>query len=111
VPYLREIMTDPTVQIHPETAEARGIVNGDWVIVESPYNSLRLKAEVNRGIRKDTVMALHGWWQGCKELKKEDSALLAGGANVNSMYNTGKKAWDPLVTALSSQTLVQVRKA
>jgi len=112
VPYLREILTDPTVQIHPLTAKARGIVHGDWVIVESPYNSLRLKAEVNQGIRPDTVMALHGWWQGCAALKKEDTGLLKGSANVNSMYNTDhKKSWDPLVTANSSQTLVQVRKA
>jgi anaerobic selenocysteine-containing dehydrogenase len=112
VPYLREVMTDPSVQIHPATAKARGIRNGDWVIVESPYNSLRVKAEVNPGIRPDTVMALHGWWQGCGELKKEDSALVEGGANTNSMYSTNrKKAWDPLVTAMSSQTLVQVRKA
>jgi anaerobic selenocysteine-containing dehydrogenase len=112
VPYLREILPDPWVQIHPETAKSRGIVHGDWVIVESPYNSLRLRAEVNQGIRPDTVMALHGWWQGCAELKKDDMALLKGGANTNSMYNTEhKKAWDPLVTALSSQTLVQVTKA
>jgi len=112
VPYLREIMTDPTVQIHPVTAKARGIVHGDWVIVESPYNSLRLKAVVNTGIRPDTMMALHGWWQGCTELGKQDSALVADGANTNSMYSTErKKVWDPLVCAMSSQTLVQVRKA
>jgi hypothetical protein len=71
-----------------------------------------LKAEVNQGIRPDTVMALHGWWQGCAELKKDDTALLKGGANTNSMYSTDrKKVWDPLVCAMSSQTLVQVRKA
>jgi hypothetical protein len=32
-------------------------------------------------------------------------------ANTNSMYSTDKKAFDPIVTAMSSQTLVQVRKA
>jgi anaerobic selenocysteine-containing dehydrogenase len=112
VPYLREIMSDPTVQIHPDTAKERGIVHGDWVIVESPYNTLRLKAIVNTGIRPDTVMALHGWWQGCAELDKPDTALVKGGANTNSMYSTErKKVWDPLVCAMASQTLVQVRKA
>jgi len=112
VPYLREVLPDPTLQIHPETAKARGITHGDWVIVESPYNEIRLKAEVIQGIRPDTVMTLHGWWQGCAELKKDDTPLLKGGANANTMYSTDhKKAWDPLVTAFSSQTLVQVRKA
>ena len=57
-------------------------------------------------------MALHGWWQGCSELKKKNLPLLDGGANVNSMYSTDEaKAYDPLVTAMTSQTLVQVRKA
>jgi hypothetical protein len=38
--------------------------------------------------------------------------LLDGGANSNSMYSVDEtKAFDPLVTAMSSQTLVQVKKA
>jgi anaerobic selenocysteine-containing dehydrogenase len=82
------------------------------VIVESLYGSLKMKADVNPGIRPDTVMALHGWWQGCSELNKPGYPLLEGGANTNSMYSMDrKKAWDPLVTAMSSQTLVQIRKA
>jgi hypothetical protein len=32
------------------------------------------------------------------------------GANTNSMYDVSEKAYDPLVTAMSSQTLVQVTK-
>ena len=57
-------------------------------------------------------MALHGWWQKCDELKKPGFALTDGGANVNNMYSTDrKKAYDPLVTAMTSQTLVQIRKA
>jgi anaerobic selenocysteine-containing dehydrogenase len=112
VPYLREVTPDPTVQIHPDTAKARGIEDGDWVIVESPHGYIKLKAEIYRGIRPDTVMALHGWWQKCDELKKPGFALTDGGANVNNMYSTDRnKAYDPLVTAMTSQTLVQIRKA
>jgi len=34
--------------------------------------------------------------------------LLRGGANANLMYSTDtKKAYDPVVTAMTSQTLVQ----
>jgi hypothetical protein len=56
-------------------------------------------------------MVLHGWWQGCKELGFKDFPLLDGGANVNIMYSVDPaKAFDPLVTAMASQTLVQVRK-
>jgi len=111
VPYLREIQPNPTVHIHPDTASARGIKDGDWVRVESPHGWIKMKADFYPGIRPDTVMVLHGWWQGCKELGFEDMPLFDGGSNVNIMYNTDRsKAFDPLVTAMASQTLVQVSK-
>jgi anaerobic selenocysteine-containing dehydrogenase len=112
VPYLREVLPYPTLQIHPDTASERGIGEGDWVIVESPHGTMKLKAEIIPGIRPDTVMTLHGWWQGCGRLGLPGYPLLDGGANSNNMYSVDlKKALDPLVTAMSSQTLVQVRKA
>lgn len=109
VPSLREIQMEPAVQIHPDAALSRGIRNGDWVKVESPHGWLKLKAELYPGIRPDTVMIQHGWWQGCKELNQPDLPVLDGGANVNHLYSTDpEKAYDPLVTAMSSQTLVEV---
>ncbi len=111
IPLLREILPYPTLHIHPNTAQVRGIADGDWVLVESPHGTMRMKAEFFPGIRPDTVMALHGWWQGCEELGLSDYPLLDGGANTNNMYSIDPdKAYDPLVTAMSSQTLVQVRK-
>lgn len=112
VPGLRELLPYPTLQMHPDTAGERGIRNGDWVDVTSPHGSMKIKAEVNGGIRPDTVMALHGWWQGCEELGLPGFPLLDGSANTNSMYSVdARKAYDPLTTAMSSQTLVEVRKA
>ncbi|MBP2645966.1 MAG: putative anaerobic dimethyl sulfoxide reductase, chain reductase precursor [Firmicutes bacterium] len=112
VPYLRELQPYPTIHIHPDTAMGRGINNNDWVIVESPHGWMKVKAEFYPGIRPDTVMILHGWWQGCQELGLKDFPLLDGGANVNMMYSVDpEKAFDPIITAMSSQTLVQVRKA
>jgi anaerobic selenocysteine-containing dehydrogenase len=112
VPYLREVQPYPTLHIHPDAASERGIKNDDWIIVESPHGWIKVKAEVFPGIRPDTVMILHGWWQGCKELGFEDYPIADGGANVNNMYSVDpEKAFDPLITAMASQTLVQVKKA
>ncbi len=112
LPYLREIQPEPWIHIHPETAKSRGIADGDWVIVESPHGWMKVKAIYFPGIRPDTVMGLHGWWQACPELKLPDYPLLDGGANINIMYSTDpKKAFDPVVTAMPKQTLVEVRKA
>jgi anaerobic selenocysteine-containing dehydrogenase len=111
VPYLRKIHPYPALHIHPQTALERQIKDGDWVKVESLHGWMKVKAQIYQGIRKDTVMILHGWWQGCQELGLKDFPLFDGGANVNVMYNTDPdKMFDPVVTAMASQTLVQVTK-
>ena len=86
LPYLREVPY-PTLHIHPEAAEGR-IKDGDWIVVESPHAWLKVKAEFWPGTRPDTVMMLHGWWQGCDELGLPDYPLLDGGANTNNLYTT-----------------------
>lgn len=109
VPSLRAVDPDPLLHIHPDTARERGITDGDTVRLESPHGWLKVKAGIYPGIRPDTVMMLHGWWQGCKALGKADLPLLDGGANVNLLYSVDPdKVYDPLVTAMSSQTLVEV---
>ncbi len=112
VPFLREIEKEPTLHIHPESARARGIADGDMVKVISPHGYLKVRAEYYPGIRKDTVMLLHGWWQGCRELDLPDMPLTDGGANANLMYCPDlSRTTDPLITAMSSQTLVNVIRA
>ena len=112
VPALREVEKEPALHIHPESARALGIADGDLVQVTSPHGSLKVRACFYHGIRKDTVMLLHGWWQGCPELGLPDMPLLDGGANVNLLYSPDlDRLSDPLVTAMGSQTLVNVRRA
>ena len=110
VPLLREAQPYPTLHIHPDAASARGILDGSTVRVESPHGWLQVKAEIYPGIRPDTVMIQHGWWQGCDEPGFPDMPLTDGGANVNHLYSVDpEKAYDPLITAMSSQTLVEVK--
>lgn len=111
IPSLRETQPYPWIHIHPDTASRRGISDGDWVIVESTHGRIKAKAIYFPGIRPDTVMGLHGWWQGCSELELPGYPLLDGGANVNILYSSDPvKAFDPLVSAMPKQTLVEVRK-
>ena len=110
IPYLREIQPDPWLHINPETAQARGIEDGDWVIVESPHGSMKVRARYFPGINPNVVMSLQGWWQGCEDLGKP-SYPLVDGAGTNDLYSIDpEKAFDPLVTAMPKQTLVEVRK-
>ena len=59
---LRKRHPDPVVEIHPDTAAALGISDGDWVWVESPYAKARLRARLFDGIAPDVVNAEHAWW-------------------------------------------------
>jgi len=62
IPWLREIQPEPLVEINPRTAEAHGINPGDMVRVESPRGSIRLKANVTRGIDPRVVSCSSRWW-------------------------------------------------
>ncbi len=111
VPSLRELAPDPWIYIHPETARSRSIEENDWVIVESPHGWIKARAILFPGIAPDVVMGLHGWWQGCDELKLPGYGLLDGGANTNLLFTVDPdKAFDPVVTAMTKQTLVEVRR-
>jgi anaerobic selenocysteine-containing dehydrogenase len=62
IPWLREINPDPTVEIHPETAAALGVQEGEWVYIEGVRGRVKRKAKLTRTLHPLTVHALHGWW-------------------------------------------------
>jgi anaerobic selenocysteine-containing dehydrogenase len=68
LPTLRRRVPDPRVQLHPDTAAARGIAAGDWVRIETPNGSVRARAELKDSLAPDVVCGQHGWWQECREL-------------------------------------------
>lgn len=65
---LRKSMPDPPVELHPDTAAARGIAAGDWVRISTPLGSVRARAKLNSSLDPQVVCAQHGWWQDCPEL-------------------------------------------
>jgi anaerobic selenocysteine-containing dehydrogenase len=65
IPSLRKRVPDPLVDIHPRTAKALNISDGDWVWIETPQvkgERVRLKARVTRDIHPKFAHARHGWW-------------------------------------------------
>lgn len=61
-PSLRRMHPDPTITIHPKTAEKFGVGEGDWVFVENQRGRARMKVEISLAIREDVVSADSGWW-------------------------------------------------
>ncbi|MDP2644907.1 MAG: molybdopterin-dependent oxidoreductase [Desulfobacterales bacterium] len=59
---IRRMRPDPIVQIHPDTAAAHGIVEGDWVWIETKRGRIKQKAQVFDGLDPSVIHTEHGWW-------------------------------------------------
>jgi anaerobic selenocysteine-containing dehydrogenase len=81
---LRRAAPDPQVEVHPDTAAARGISAGDWVRISTPHGAVRARAKLNASLDPGVVCAQHGWSQGCDELDLPPSdPFELGGVNLN----------------------------
>ncbi|MBZ0105053.1 MAG: molybdopterin-dependent oxidoreductase [Sulfuricella denitrificans] len=62
-PSLRRRMPEPLLEIHPETAAARGIREGDWIEVATATARMRARARLDKHLDPEVVCAQYGWWQ------------------------------------------------
>ena len=60
---LRPVEGEPTLEIHPNDARARGIVTGQMVRVFNDRGNLSLRAVVSDRARPGCVVALSIWWK------------------------------------------------
>jgi len=65
---LRKRLPYPEIELHPTTAAARKIRDGDWVEVRTSSGAMRAKAQFNPTLDDRVVVGQHGWWQACAEL-------------------------------------------
>jgi anaerobic selenocysteine-containing dehydrogenase len=89
---LREIDPGPIVELHPETAAALGIIEGDMVSIENMLGKCQMKAHLTPTIHPKVVHATHGWWFPEQEAE-EPNLYGVWKANVNSLVphkNIGK---------------------
>lgn len=95
LPSLRKRARDPEVELHPDTAVARGIAPGDWVTIETPEGRVRARARLNESLEPRVVCGQHGWWQACPAIGAPGyDAFSADGANFNLVI--GNAAVDPI---------------
>jgi anaerobic selenocysteine-containing dehydrogenase len=86
VPSLRRRMPDPEVTLHPETAGARGIGNGDWVEIRTRSGKARMRARFDDALDRRVVSAQYGWWQSNEALGLPGfDAAADTGANYNRL--------------------------
>ena len=89
------------IQVYPEnqcfintgTAKKLGVKNGDYVLVQSPVNKIKVKAKVTEGIRPDTVCVDHGFGHWSK--------------GMTNAYGKGSNEGD-LIPAQSAQEMLDL---
>jgi len=63
---LRERAPEPIIEISPKTAEEKGIVEDDWVWVETIYfgdkERVRFRARLIEGLHPHVIVVDQGWW-------------------------------------------------
>jgi anaerobic selenocysteine-containing dehydrogenase len=109
LPGLRKRAVHPEVELHPDTAAARGIAAGAWVVIETPAGSARAKARLNASLDARVAVGQHGWWQACAALGAASADPFgAEGTNFNLLI--GSEALDPVSgTAPHKSYLCDVR--
>ena len=62
--WARKVSPDPKVHVHPDTAAAHGLRDGDWVAVEAAGGSgaVRLRAAVSDRTQPGVLTTGVGWW-------------------------------------------------
>lgn len=88
LPSLRKLVPDPLAEINPRKAKQLSVRDGDWVLIESPYGSIKVKAKITDKVPDDIVCTQHGWWQKCERLGMEGyDPYSSDGANINLIFS------------------------
>ncbi len=102
IPWLRELLPEPLVEIHPETAEREGIKDGDWVVIESPRGRCVQKARLTLGIDPRVIGAQHAWW--FPERASPEHGWRE--SNINLLTENDPKTCDPAMGATNLRVLL-----
>ena len=102
---MRKMHPDPIMQIHPDTAAALGIRDGDWVWIESPRGRIKQKCRTFEGIDPRVVHAQHGWWYP-EEDGAEPSLHGVWKSNVNVLTDDDPDICNPISGGWPLRTLL-----
>ncbi len=100
IPWLRELLPYPIIEIHPDTARDLGIKEGDWVWIETPrgHGRVKQKAHLTLGLHPKVVHAQCLWWYP----EEPDREKRWYEPNINSIMS-----WDPPYDPVCGSTLLK----
>jgi anaerobic selenocysteine-containing dehydrogenase len=110
IPRLRRQAPHPLLEIHPSTAAALCIQDGEWVLLETATGTVQLMANFNSFLDPRVVSTQYGWWQGCRELDLPAyDPFGSDGANANLLISNA--VVDPISGSVQHRSVkCRVRK-
>ena len=92
---LRRRSTDPEIEVHPQTAAARGLSEGAWIQLETPNGTMRARLRFNGTLDTRIVVGEHGWWDACEATGAPGyDPFSPAGSNFNATINPAAR--DPI---------------
>jgi anaerobic selenocysteine-containing dehydrogenase len=75
---------EPVARIHPDTAKALNITNGDWIYIETTRGKIKQKCLISEDISPKVADVDYGWWY-----PEHEAAEMFGWdkANINILTN------------------------
>jgi thiosulfate reductase/polysulfide reductase chain A len=100
--WARKVSPDPTIRIHPDTADRLGVADGSWIFVETEAGAApcRLRAEITDRTAPDVVTTGIGWWR--PEASGPEFAVLD--ININAAM-TYAGPMDPMSGSVDTRAL------
>lgn len=91
---LRKHRPLPKTEVHPETAQAHGIREGDDVIIETRFGAITQVAHLTDRIHPKVVLSAYGWWfpeageEGLFDWKKSNFNMLTSVEKLGKAFGT-----------------------
>lgn len=92
---LRKKSPEPVVEIHPETASALNIREGDLVVIATKKGEITQRVRLTGEIHPRVVNASYGWWFPEEDITSEDNWAKANLNILTSVDRVGKEFGTP----------------
>ena len=91
----RKRQPDPIVEIHVDLARRKGIVDGDWVWIETPIGRVKQRARLTTSFDPGYICTQHDWW--FPEMPAEEPCLHGlWESNINVTIDDDPARCDPI---------------
>jgi anaerobic selenocysteine-containing dehydrogenase len=75
---------EPTVEMHPDTADSLALEEGEWVYIETTKGRIKQKLDLDKNLDPKVVYASFGWWFP----EEPDNLFEWDRSNVNILFDT-----------------------